>query len=290
MTTPQQSKPAASKVCYISTAHGINLVLKGKPYSISADDERFEKVKELIKNGSTENDIDDYVQGELRRVQKAIEVLDGDVSITGGVITYKSTPIHNTLTDQMLRMLDEGFDLVPMAKFLNNLMQNPSKRAVDELYGFLEKGQLPITPDGHFLAYKAVRSDFKDIHSGTFDNSVGQKVSMPRNAVDDDKDRTCSSGLHFCSVEYLKSFARTDGHVMILKINPKDVVSIPADYNATKGRCAEYEVIDEFKDFNYHNPDVPAFDKSVVSAGTQPSVPGYDIDVGDGDAWRMDPH
>jgi hypothetical protein len=32
---------------------------------------------------------------------------------------------------------------------------------------------------------------------------------------------------------------------MILKINPRDVVSIPNDYNDTKGRACRYEVIDE---------------------------------------------
>ena len=32
---------------------------------------------------------------------------------------------------------------------------------------------------------------------------------------------------------------------MILKINPADVVSIPADYNATKGRACRYEVLGE---------------------------------------------
>jgi hypothetical protein len=32
---------------------------------------------------------------------------------------------------------------------------------------------------------------------------------------------------------------------MILKINPRDVVSIPVDYNDSKGRCCRYEVIGE---------------------------------------------
>jgi hypothetical protein len=56
---------------------------------------------------------------------------------------------------------------------------------VTELYGFLEKGNLPITNDGHFLAYKKVRKDYKDCHSGTMDNSIGQVVEMERNQVDD---------------------------------------------------------------------------------------------------------
>jgi hypothetical protein len=124
-------------------------------------------------------------------------------------------------------------------------MSNPSKRAVEELYGFLEKGNLPLTPDGYFLAYKKVRADFRDCHTGTMDNSVGQTVEMERNAVDDDQNRTCSTGLHFCSKEYLSHFGGHDSRTVILKINPRDVVSIPTDYNNAKGRACRYEVIGE---------------------------------------------
>ena len=55
--------------------------------------------------------------------------------------------------------------------------------------------------------------------------------------------QTCSYGLHFCSEGYLRHFG--GDRVVILKINPRDVVSIPTDYNNTKGRCCRYEVIGE---------------------------------------------
>jgi hypothetical protein len=142
-------------------------------------------------------------------------------------------------------MYQEGFPVEPMVNFMENLMSNPSKRAVEELYAFLEKGNLPITADGCFLAYKKVRNDYLDIHSGTMDNSVGKTVEMERNEVDDDKDRTCSTGLHFCSLDYLNHFGSQDSRTVVLKINPRDVVSIPADYHSTKGRACRYEVIDE---------------------------------------------
>ena len=72
---------------------------------------------------------------------------------------------------------------------------------------------------------------------------------MRRNQVDEDKDRTCSYGLHFCSIAYLPHFLDSkDGKTMILKINPKDVVAIPADYNNTKGRTCRYEVVGEYTD------------------------------------------
>jgi hypothetical protein len=66
---------------------------------------------------------------------------------------------------------------------------------------------------------------------------------MDRNTVDDDQNRTCSTGLHFCSKEYLGSFGGQ--RILILKINPRDVVSIPTDYNASKGRACRYEIADE---------------------------------------------
>jgi hypothetical protein len=143
----------------------------------------------------------------------------------------------------MITMLQEGFPIEPMVNFMENLYQNPSKRSVDELYNFLEKSQLPITPDGHFLAYKKVRANYMDCHTGTMDNSVGKIVEMERNEVDDNKDRTCSAGLHFCSLGYLGHFGGE--RIMIVKINPRDVVSIPSDYNDTKGRACRYEVIGE---------------------------------------------
>ena len=80
---------------------------------------------------------------------------------------------------------------------------------------------------------------------------------MPRNQVNDDKNQTCSEGLHFCSQEYLGSFG--GDRVMILKINPKDVVSIPSDYNRSKGRACRYEIIAELG----VNPE-DAFDEVVM--------------------------
>jgi hypothetical protein len=66
---------------------------------------------------------------------------------------------------------------------------------------------------------------------------------MDRNQVNDDARQTCSAGLHFCSEGYLRNFG--GARVMILKINPRDVVSIPTDYDNSKGRACRYEVVGE---------------------------------------------
>lgn len=170
----------------------------------------------------------------------------GDVFVENGEVFYGEYPLHNTLTDRMLEMLDEGFDITPLQLFLSNLMQNPSFRAVNELFDFLEAGHLPITDDGHFLAYKRVRDDYMDLYTGKMDNSIGVTVRMPRNMVDEDKVSTCSEGLHFCSRGYLPYYgARPGARTVVLKINPRDVVAIPIDYGNAKGRACEYEIIDE---------------------------------------------
>jgi len=75
------------------------------------------------------------------------------------------------------------------------------------------------------------------------DNSPGTIVEMERNQVDDNKDQTCSTGLHFCGMSYLSCFG--GDRTVIVKINPADVVSIPSDYNEAKGRACRYEVIGE---------------------------------------------
>jgi hypothetical protein len=76
-------------------------------------------------------------------------------------------------------------------------------------------------------------------------NAPGQVLEMERNEVDDDQNRTCSTGLHFCSESYLSCFGDSTSRTVIVKINPRDVVSIPNDYNNAKGRACRYEVVGE---------------------------------------------
>jgi hypothetical protein len=227
---------------YLIQANNITVVLKNKTHTISKSHPTYEKVKEAIKTSAW-----DVLENIIDPKKMVLNYGSGHLEIQGEKLYWKGKEFHNAMSKRMFQMLQEDLPIEPLVLFMENLMTNPSYRAVNELFGFLEKNSLPITPDGHFLAYKKVRNDFKDIHSGTFDNSVGQVCEMERNEVDDNKDRTCSAGLHFCSQEYLSSFGSGYGgdRVVILKINPRDVVSIPVDYNNSKGRTCRYEVIGE---------------------------------------------
>ena len=251
---------AQTQVPYVRTQAGIAMCLNGRPYNFAKEDSLYPDIISALRDGKSPTELLAIIEAATVSFKNAT-TLTQDVRIEDGIVYFKDEALHMSLADRMVQMLDEGYDLVPMAKFLENLMANPSHAAVQELYSFLEKGKMPITPDGCFMSYKAVRIDFKDIHSGTYDNSIGCVCEMPRNKVDDDRNRTCSSGLHFCSFEYLPHFANANGHVMLVKINPRDVVSIPADYNDTKGRCSRYEVISEYE--GYYKEFGPAFDSMV---------------------------
>ena len=226
---------------YLIQGSNIILVIDGKSHTISKDTHiAYNKIVDALKSQDW-----DALRDCLEPKKAIVNFGKGYVSINGGTVSWKDQPFHNALSTRMIEMYQEGFPIDPMVRFMENLMQNPSKRSVDQVYGFLEKNSLPITEDGYFLAFKRVRNDRKDCHTGTIDNNIGQVVEMDRNLVDDNPDSHCSTGLHFCSESYLKSFGHASEPVMILKINPADVVSIPTDYDGAKGRCMRYEVVGE---------------------------------------------
>ena len=225
---------------YLIQGSNIVVVIGNKSHTISKTHITYQKVLDAIKANDW-----DALPDIIEPKKVVLNYGQGNVSIQGETLFWKGKELNTGLSVRMIQMLQEGFPIEPMVNFMENLYQNPSKRAVTELYGFLEKGNLPITPDGHFLAYKKVRANYLDVHSGTMDNSVGQIVEMERHDVDDNKDNTCSTGLHFCSQSYLTSFGGE--RTVIVKINPRDVVSIPSDYNDAKGRACRYEVIGEME-------------------------------------------
>jgi hypothetical protein len=249
---------------FLIQGDNVVVVIDNKPHTINKTHITYQKVVDAIKASDWE-----LVKDSIEPKKVVLDYGNGNVSIQGETLFWKGKELNTGLSVRMIQMLQEGFPIEPMVHFMENLYQNPSKRAVTELYGFLEKGNLPITPDGHFLAYKKVRADYTDVHSGKFDNSVGQVVEMERHDVDDNKDNTCSTGLHFCSMSYLSCFGGE--RTVIVKINPADVVSIPSDYNDAKGRACRYEVIGELS----VDPS-QAFTKSVQSTavGSKPVYTG----------------
>jgi hypothetical protein len=195
-------KESFHMVMHILTADGLTFMNNATPFSVANDHPKFTKLVELIRKGvlgedgvtyvpATGDDLQNTYEEERRAIQAAIHAADGQLSdsltIQDGILRYKGTALDTYVAKKLIEMAREGFVTNnPLVPFIEKLMQNPSRRAVQDLYQFLEFGKNSLTEDGCFIAYKAVRQNWTDIHSGTFDNSIGQVVEVARNEVDED--------------------------------------------------------------------------------------------------------
>lgn len=200
----------------------------------------------VVQQAIADNDFDKAV--ELADVPAFVtKMAAGRVQVSDAGVLFDGEPMHNCLTQRMLDFMTAGLPFQHYCKFLDNLMDNQSMTSRNELYLFLEAANLPITEDGCFLAYKAVRSDFKDKHTGKFDNNPGAILEMPRRNVNDDRNVTCSYGFHAAAYDYAKNFMSADDKMVAVKINPADVVSVPSDYKNQKLRTCRYQVMYEIE-------------------------------------------
>jgi len=236
---------------YLDTKDCLMVVVAGRPYAISAADALHKEVREAVVRGLPEDEVLAIINRKGDTARRAVELLAKRQKLSSrlryeyGVIYLDDRALHNYAATTLARLLEDGHDVTALAAFVEKQERNPNPEMIEHLYQFLEFGKIPLTPDGDFLVYKAVRADYYDIHSRSYMNSVGSICEMPREAVDPNRSQTCSAGLHVCSYAYLPSFAHAGGHVMLCKVNPADVVAIPHDYDNTKMRVCRYEVVGE---------------------------------------------
>lgn len=222
-----------SKVNYHITQNSVTVNFEGKTLSIARGDQRFAKVISAIKEGRLD-EIPEIVDISAAFAKDGFKLVDGQVVTPTG----EALPVE--LNARIIEFQREGLPFQHLLKFWDNLKQNPSFRSREQLFKFLEHNGHPLTDDGCFIAYRGVTEDFKDKHTGTFDNSPGAICEMPREQVDDDPTRTCSAGLHAAAWGYASNWSEKRVEV---KINPRDVVAVPVDYNGEKMRVCKFEVI-----------------------------------------------
>lgn len=246
------AKLTQSMVGFTYTETGVALLLatSGKTITLHHSETAFHKVvAELEKSIPSESAILEIVTKLRGGFKKAVLKLEGVAITETGALIYKGLPVDNRIAGIMVKMYREGRGLHRMVPFFKKLMSNPDSRVVDQLYDFAVHAGMVIMPNGNLVVYKAVNSLYRDYHSGKFDNRVGKRLRMPRNAVDNDPTKTCSTGLHVGAFPYMKEFHRLGGHIVLCEVNPAHVVSIPLDYDNTKMRVCEYKVIAEYQNF-----------------------------------------
>lgn len=240
---------------YIVTNTGIVLFHNGKPVKIEKDCHKYLRIIRAF-------DLPEYQQESVitEVLEENFESYNKDgFEISQDEVKYQGEVLPASLAQKVRSIWQQGLPITLFGNFWNNLKKNPSSSSVRELYDFLAYKELPITEDGCFLAYKGLTNDHWSISgnketkviqgkvdsAGRIYNGIGQTIEVRRFDVDDNRNNHCSFGLHVGSLEYAEGFAQ--GQVVIVKVNPKDVVSVPDDCNCQKCRVSAYTVIDGFE-------------------------------------------
>ena len=228
------------KVNWLITDHNITVNYDGQTHIVPKSDPLAQKLIEAVKANKMD-EIPNYIS-IAKRMEHSTK---GKFTVKDGQILINGVLAPRVLSEKILKFSDEGLPYEPLVKFADNLQKNPSFRAVNELFQFLEKNDHPITENGNFIAYKKVCSDFLDAYSRTIDNSVGNTVEVPRNQVNEDPHQTCSYGLHVANWDYAHNVytAGTEAKMLEVEVNPADVVAVPVDYNQAKMRVSKYIVL-----------------------------------------------
>lgn len=264
---------------YITNGSGWTFFIKSKPTSITSIDPRYNDIASAILDGDSDKlnelllvDTKEFVMSKIQeevesfgdlKFKKTIDI-EGNINSSA---TYKTLDLPKVLSDKLISLWNSGCqNFEHFFKFIDKLLGNPSERARNELYTFLEACDLPITQEGNFIAYKGIQSDFYSCHgnkdtrvisgevnsSGQIKNTVGSTITVVTEDVDTNCNNYCSCGLHVGSYNYAKSF----GYIVVaVEVNPMNVVSVPTDCNCEKCRVSSYKVLNVIEDC-YTTPDV----------------------------------
>lgn len=237
-----------SKVVYFNYINSkLIFTVDGAVYSLTKTNKYFNKIVRAIKANDSEEAV------RLFKLSDVVETLKdkANVEYKNGNVYVNGEVLHNTIAVRVAVFAENGLPIQPILNFIANLQENPSFNSRTQLYTFLEHMDIVLTDDGCFLAYKSVRNDYMDKYSGNFSNKVGSVLEMKRTEVDDNTNNHCSKGFHVGSLKYSGPggwYHSPNDRVMIVKVNPRDAVSVPSDHSCQKLRVCRYEVLAEFNE------------------------------------------
>lgn len=224
------------------TNDNIKVIVKGKVVNVHEGQANFTFLRDALLDKRWD-DVPKHLTA-LESLTDYLSLVSPLFKVEGSRVSYKDDPLPESFTMKIHELVKRGESPVAMLNFHERLQRNPSHRSVNQLWNFLGQLGIPLTEDGCFLAYKKVRDDLFDFHSGTIKNAIGTIVEMPRNKISDDPDHACHEGLHVGALKYARdSFHSGDGQLIIVKVDPENVVSVPHDESCMKMRVCRYEVI-----------------------------------------------
>ena len=230
---------------YIITPQSITLASEDFNVVVEKEDERHADVLKAIFDENWDT-VYDYVDA-LGMFKKQFTMFGDRVVVdNNGNVMIDNIPVNGLLVDKILATTEAGVDYTRYIKMLEKAFDNPSIKDVNDIYRFVNGNSIEIDEDGFIICYKSVYKDdsgtLLDSYTKTIINNVGSIVRMPREEVDHDSNITCSRGLHVADKYYFNA-GFGDSVKIKCRVNPYNVVSVPYDYNDSKCRVCEYEVI-----------------------------------------------
>lgn len=163
--------------------------------------------------------------------------------------------------------------------FTENLYNNTDPDIRVQIFAWMEAQKwLTLTDDGCIIGYKGCQKNpdtgiaesinvgpgivNNTVYNGHLPNPDGAIVEISKSLVTKDPACGCASGLHVGTYDYAADFAQ--GVILKVKMNPRDIVSVPYDCSAQKVRCCRYEVL-EHTDIEYDPNRTWVFDVDDMS-------------------------
>lgn len=232
----------------------------GTIQQVSQDNANFGRVVALL-TGTPVDEIDETALLELLipalGVGKNLTRLSERVSFDGANILFDGDVVSDAIAEHILRIVSEGGNAdsyKALVAFMEKLYTNPSESSRNSLYDFIVRHNITIDPDGDFYAYKGVKTDLGSVWegfgivdgvsmNGSLPNKPGSILEIPRSKVNADNAIGCGTGLHAGTYAYAEGWAR--GVLLLVKINPRDVVSVPSCSAYQKLRTCRYKVVSQ---------------------------------------------
>lgn len=227
---------------------------------ISQDHDNYGRVVQILTSTPVDA-IDEVALQELLipalGVGKSLNRLSERVSFDGSNVLFDGDVVSDAIAEHILRIVKEGGNpdsYKALVAFMEKLYTNPSEASRNSLYDFIVRHNITIDPDGDFYAYKGVKANGGSIMegfgivdgvsmNGSLPNKPGSILEIPRSKVDADNRVGCSTGLHAGTYDYASGWAQ--GLLLLVKINPRDVVSVPSCSSYQKLRTCRYKVISQ---------------------------------------------
>lgn len=232
----------------------------GTIQQVSQDNANFGRVVSIL-TGTPVDEIDEAELLELLipalSVGKNLNRLSERVAFDGSNILFDGDVVADAIAEHILRIVKEGGNpdsYKALVAFMEKLYTNPSESSRNSLYDFIVRHNITIDPDGDFYAYKGVKADLGSVWegfgivdgvsmNGSLPNKPGSILEIPRSKVNADNAIGCGTGLHAGTYAYAEGWAR--GVLLLVKINPRDVVSVPSCSSYQKLRTCRYKVISQ---------------------------------------------